>query len=513
MIIEKLFQAATYFPFGSLEMDVICNILITLSYSESPKIVDELFVKLRRSIAAYSSISNDQLIWKQICTGTRFILFLSFQEFHCQVYLPEILYLISSIIPYCQPVIRQTLFALMVNAINRTIYHPNMSLVHQSELENIFLKLTNSRVNNFGLDGFNNIDSGWEKSIGLLEDNPGTLTMEIDLFKEILKLNCLLVEFVKLAAKNLDIQTWPELLLEYSLEGTSSKMNLFRIPSFLTVAHLIDVSKLDKESKKQPLSSYNAILDSCIKSLTINFENFEESNITLISSILMCLTACLSRSREKNKLAGRMFWFAMAILQLGHTSLFQSGLLLIRSSVDQFYESGHYDGISFCEFLLEERDSLEYNHWVKGENNYKEYFSLSIVGVLLPALYDEQVRVQTLNEISNLFLMGSKSKHLWKDQAHYQMYMLGYIITLLTTNPSIYQLLENVSDNLVRKDDDSCYSILLDLILLQKPDYIITHLCLIYRLLKYKDAEGNDRLYRLLMMLVEARPQLFLPLY
>lgn len=117
---------------------------------------------MRNLLLSCDSISEDNKFWREICVGTRIILFLSFQERNWETFLPHYFHILTCIISLCQPMIRQNLYSSLINVFRHLLNDQNNNKEVYYEIEINYRKITEKKQNCFGFMGFHNLEQDYE---------------------------------------------------------------------------------------------------------------------------------------------------------------------------------------------------------------------------------------------------------------------------------------------------------------------------------------------------------------
>ncbi|CAL4124079.1 unnamed protein product, partial [Meganyctiphanes norvegica] len=113
------------------------------------------------------------------------------------------------------------------------------------------------------------------------------------------------------------------------------------------------------------------------------------SDITLIDSIIMCLTRLQPLLRQESPIHCALFWVAVSVLQLDEVSLYASGLSLLEQNLHTLESQGSFDNKTLEHVMMSTREPLEWYFKQLDHSvglSFKGSFHFALVGHLLKGL-------------------------------------------------------------------------------------------------------------------------------
>lgn len=85
---------------------------------------------------------------------------------------------------------------------------------------------------------------------------------------------------------------------------------------------------------------------------------FDETDCSLIISILISLRSSFSGLSAKSKYLKPMFWIAVSLIQIGHVDIFSAALDLMQVVLKRLEKLGLFEGNSMSSVLISYREGI-----------------------------------------------------------------------------------------------------------------------------------------------------------
>ncbi|KAI8363872.1 hypothetical protein EDC96DRAFT_558843 [Choanephora cucurbitarum] len=417
LVIDCFIQYSVENGVGSPQAEIIADTLVTMS---SISIRGKVISRMRRVIEQTSVQPCRHLIehasWDEIAVLLRFILMLSFNSTGPVVpHIPEIFHIVSLLVVTGPTLIRSSVHELVVNTIH------NLCTIGVPLAEDNIKKL--HFVLNDVCDSKNRVSFGLTKQ----HANAFTITKETTTdFAEAIDLTSLqhiirlLLDALNFGAPTIDIANMWRARWMGLVTSTAFYFNPAIQPrSFVTLGCLAQ-DEVDDDLIYQILVALKGAL-----------AIFNETDSSLIVSIIMCLSNIIDHLPANSQYLLQLFWLAIALVQVGHASIFQTAVQFLQSVLRALDARNLFVSRSIEDVLLEARAELgdvarELDD-ICGVN-FNNYFSFAIAVLLLKGFKYSENKDTVLHCMTAFLEIDCKQP---VEQSFIEARTLGYLTGLL----------------------------------------------------------------------------------
>ncbi|KAI8974377.1 hypothetical protein BDB01DRAFT_807208 [Pilobolus umbonatus] len=506
LLIECFVQYSMENSIGSLQSEVVADTLVTMS---TVSIRGKIISRTRRVLENTSLQPCRHLVehpyWNEIVILLRFNLMLSFNNNGPVVsYLPEVFHIVSILMSTGSTFIRSSVHELVVNTI-----HSLCTLGVTPMGDNMKkLRFVLSDVS----DSKNRVSFGLTKQ----HANAFTITNEtINDKAEPVNLNSLqnvvyiLMDALNYGAPSPDIANMWRARWMSLVTSTAFYFNPAIQPrSFVTLGCLAQ-DEIDDDLLYQILVALKGAL-----------AIFNETDSTLIVSIIMCLTNIINNLPTDSRYLLQLFWLAVALVQVGHQGIFEAAVKLLHAVLKALDARQLFTHYYIQEVLFESRKNLGPICTELDDAcgvNFDDYFSFSIATILLRGLKQCETK-DVIYQCLSAFLEIDSKRTI--EQGLVESRALGYLAGLLpfaTKEEILRELLRLAGVNdieLKEIDFGGSHSGLFDLIEIPDNSTALLLVSLLVTLLNASENEGEKLfLYTLLADAAVCVPEVFSMVY
>ncbi|KAI8076544.1 uncharacterized protein B0P05DRAFT_546306 [Gilbertella persicaria] len=417
LVIECFVQYSVENGVGSPQAEIVADTLVTMS---SVSIRGKVISRMRRVIENTSVQPCRHLVehtsWNEIAVLLRFILMLSFNNTGPVVpCIPEIFHIVSLLVVTGPTFIRSSVHELVVNTIH-TLCTLGVPLIDDNIKKLQF-------VLNDVCDSKNRVAFGLTKQ----HANAFTITKEtITDFAEAIDLTSLqtivrlLLDALNFGAPTVDIANMWRARWMGLVASTAFYFNPAIQPrSFVTLGCLAQ-DEVDDDLIYQVLVALKGAL-----------AIFNESDSSLIVSIMMCLSNIIDNLPADSRYLLQLFWLAIALVQVGHTVIFQTAVEFLQSVLRALDARKLFVHRSIEQVLLEARielgDVADELDSVCGVD-FTSYFSFAVAVILLKGLKQCENKDVVFQCLTAFLEIDCKRP---MEQSYIEAKTLGYLAGLL----------------------------------------------------------------------------------
>ncbi|CAG8612074.1 12667_t:CDS:10, partial [Ambispora leptoticha] len=416
LIISEFVAYAVENGINSLQTETVANTIVTLS---SVNVRGKIISRLRRAIARTSlkltRTLTENPAWDEIAVLVRFNLMLSFNNrLHVQLYLPELFYIVLVLAATGPALIRASIHGLVVNLIQSLC--TAMPLDDSSSARLTFLLSEFSEPKFQLLFGLNNVaGNAFVSTDESTHDNAEM--MPLSSLEQIVQS---LLEIIVCGAPSIDMSnTWRARWMSL-VASTAFQHNPAIQPRAFVALGCLAREEVDDDLLYQILVALRGALSL-----------FSENDVSLIVSIIICLTNIVENLNSSCRYIRQLFWLAMSLVQIGNILVFPSAIKFLQVVLRALDVNGFFEQKDIAKVLLDARAPLAE---VAGAMDYEaginyEHFSFAVAAVLLKGLKHPATKTDT-QTVLNLFLEIS-SKDIGIEQDTVDSSMLGYLAALL----------------------------------------------------------------------------------
>nr|CAG8557750.1 86_t:CDS:10 [Entrophospora candida] len=419
LIIDEFITYAVENGISSIQSETVSNTIVTLS---SVNVRGKIIARLRKAIARTSINQTrnltDNTAWPEIAILIRFNLMLSFNNrIHIQNYLPELFQVISLLVSTGPPLIRASVHGLIVNLVQSLC---TASPLDETNRKRLTLLLTELSEPNFRFFfGLNN-SPGNAFLISAESTHELTDIMPLSSLETIVQA---LLEVMICGAPSIDVSNAWRARWMGLVTSTAFQHNLTIQPRAFVILGCLAREEVDDDLLYQILVALKGAL-----------YNFVENDCLLIISIVMCLTKIVENLPKESNYLRPMFWLAMALVQIGHITIFPSAINLLQVVLRALDQHNLFTNQNLETVLLEYRSpfkTLATQMDAEAGISY-EYFSFAVAAALLKGLKTPSTKNITQGVLISFLNTASKGVVLTEGQQNnVHSCILGYLAALL----------------------------------------------------------------------------------
>ncbi|CEI98406.1 hypothetical protein RMCBS344292_12515 [Rhizopus microsporus] len=428
LVIDCFVQCSIEYGTGSPQAEMIADTLVTMS---SVSIRGKIISRMRRLIESTSFQPcrqlNEHPAWKEIAILLRFILMLSFNNTGPIVpYIPEIYHVISILVVTGPTFIRSSVHELVVNTIhtmctmNTCLPEENVKKLHFvlndvcDSKNRVLFGLTKQMANAFTIT--TETTSDYAESINLVS------------LQNIVKL---LIDTLNYGAPTVDIANMWRARWMSLVTSTAFYFNPAIQPRSFVVLGCLAQDDVDDDLLYQILVALKGAL-----------AIFIETEPSLTISIIMCLTNIIDNLPTDSRYILHLFWLAVALVQIGHPSIFQTAVEFLHSVLRALDSRKIFAHKTIEQVLLDARIDLKDCAFELDKAcgvNFDEYFSFAIAVILLKGLKQCESKDIVYHCLCSFLQIDSKRS---VQQGFIESRSIGYLAGLLPFIAKDYKLKE-----------------------------------------------------------------------
>ncbi|XP_037791196.1 neurofibromin-like isoform X5 [Penaeus monodon] len=394
MVLDSFIKRSVTGGLGSGQAEIMADTAVALASANvalvARKVIGRLCRVIDKTCTSPTSTLEQHLMWDDIAILARYLLMLSFNNcLDVARHLPYLFHIITFLVCTGPLSMRASTHGLVINIIHSlcTCTKPSFSeetqrvlrlSLDEFSLPKFYLLFGISKVKSAAVTAFrSSYRHTGERGLRLVPDRSLSCGMGD---RERLSLQSLetitdaLLEIMEACMRDIPdcdwLQAWTGLAKNFAFQYNPALQ-----PRALIVFGCISKSVVDQDIKQ--------LLRILVKAL----ESF--SDITLIDSIIMCLTRLQPLLRQESAIHQALFWVAVSVLQLDEVSLYASGLALLEQNLHTLDSQGIFDNNTLEHVMMSTRESLEWffkqlDHSVG--LSFKANFHFALVGHLLKGL-------------------------------------------------------------------------------------------------------------------------------
>ncbi|XP_047489156.1 neurofibromin-like [Penaeus chinensis] len=348
MVLDSFIKRSVTGGLGSGQAEIMADTAVALASANvalvARKVIGRLCRVIDKTCTSPTSTLEQHLMWDDIAILARYLLMLSFNNcLDVARHLPYLFHIITFLVCTGPLSMRASTHGLVINIIHSlcTCTKPSFSeetqrvlrlSLDEFSLPKFYLLFGISKVKSAAVTAFrSSYRHTGERGLRLVPDRSLSCGMGD---RERLSLQSLetitdaLLEIMEACMRDIPdcdwLQAWTGLAKNFAFQYNPALQ-----PRALIVFGCISKSVVDQDIKQ--------LLRILVKAL----ESF--SDITLIDSIIMCLTRLQPLLRPESAIHQALFWVAVSVLQLDEVSLYASGLALLEQNLHTLDSQGIFD--------------------------------------------------------------------------------------------------------------------------------------------------------------------------
>lgn len=374
LIIDAFVQYSVEHGVGSPQAEVMADTIVTMSsISVRGKVISRLRRVIQHTSLRPCRSLTEHPAWAEIAVLLRFVLMLSFNNIGPgKPYLPEIFHIVTMLVGTGPTLIRASIHELVVNMI-----HTLCTGMPQSD-ENI--KKLHFVLNDL-CDSKNRVYFGLTKP----HANAFTITQEtmtdvadtvnLSSLESIIRL---LLEAVNIGAPSVDVANMWRARWMGLVASTAFQFNPAIQPRSFVVLGCLAQDEVDDDLIYQVLVALRGAL-----------AIFNESDSSLIVSIMMCLSNVIDNLPPDSRYLQPLFWLAISLVQMGHPAIFAPAAEFLQSVLRALDAHKVFAYRPVMDVLMDARaplgDIAKELDAISGVS-FETHFSFAVAGVLLKGM-------------------------------------------------------------------------------------------------------------------------------
>ncbi|CAO3611756.1 unnamed protein product [Cunninghamella echinulata] len=415
-VLDILIQYSIEKGVASPEAEALGDTIVTMaSVAVRGKIINRLRRAIQRSSTRPFKSLADCPAWTEIAVLLRFLLMLSFNiSTPMTPYLPEVFHIVSLLVCTGSPLICTTVHELVVNIIHTLCTNRTLPEENRSKLRYLLNEVC---------------DGDTRHHFGLLKTRANAFTITADsttISHEMINLSSLesivrvLLEVLAAGALNTDTSNVWRARWMGLVASTAFQFNPAIQPRSFVVLGCLAQEEVDDDLMYQILVAMRGAL-----------AIFNDTDPSLITSIMMCLTNIIASLPRDSQYMQPMFWLAVALVQMGHPAIFSTATKFLQSVLRTLDARKYFAQRSVKEVMMEVRESysdvaLELDK-VTGVSFYTN-FSFALAGILLKGVKYSEPSDLVFQCLTTFLEIESKRS---KEQNVVEAGTLGYFAGLL----------------------------------------------------------------------------------
>ncbi|KAK3870094.1 hypothetical protein Pcinc_024645 [Petrolisthes cinctipes] len=445
MVLDSFIKRSVTGGLGSGQAEIMADTAVALASanvaSVARKVIGRLCRVIDKTCTSPTQTLEAHMMWDDIAILARYLLMLSFNNcLDVARHLPYLFHIITFLVCTGPLSMRASTHGLVINIIHSLCTCTKPSFLENTQrvlrlsldefsLPKFYLLFGISKVKSAAVTAFrSSYRHTGERGMRFGTDRSHSYTVTD---KEKLQLTSLetitdaLLEMMEACMRDIPdcdwLQTWTGLAKSFAFQYNPALQ-----PRALIVFGCISKSIVDQDIKQ--------LLRILVKAL----ESF--SDITLIDSIIMCLTRLQPLLRPESAIHQALFWVAVSVLQLDEVSLYASGLALLEQNLHTLDSQGSFDKRTLEQVMMSTRESLEWffkqlDHSVG--LSFKGNFHFALVGHLLKGLRHPTPATVSRTSRVLLTLLSIVAKPHKRDKFEVTPESVAYLAALVSVSEEV----------------------------------------------------------------------------
>ncbi|KAK7086666.1 Neurofibromin 1 [Halocaridina rubra] len=394
MVLDSFIKRSVTGGLGSGQAEIMADTAVALASanvaSVARKVIGRLCGVIDKTCTSPTATLEQHMMWDDIAILARYLLMLSFNNcLDVARHLPYLFHIITFLVCTGPVSMRASTHGLVINIIHSLCTCTKPSFLEDTQrvlrlsldefsLPKFYLLFGISKVKSAAVTAFRSsyrhtgergLRFGTDRSLscGMADRERMSLT-------SLETITDALLEMMEACMRDIPdcdwLQAWTGLAKSFAFQYNPALQ-----PRALIVFGCISKSIVDQDIKQ--------LLRILVKAL----ESF--SDITLIDSIIMCLTRLQPLLRPESVIHQALFWVAISVLQLDVVSLYASGLALLEQNLHTLDSQGSFDINTLEQVMMSTRESLEWYFKQLDHSvglSFKGNFHFALVGHLLKGI-------------------------------------------------------------------------------------------------------------------------------
>lgn len=349
--------------------------------------------------------------WNEIELLVKTVSYLTFDSLVIvEVYLPEILYIITTFIYSGTYSFRRSLHGLLVNIIHSFTSSPKLTPDQRDHLNNIWNELDSAR---------GRLLFGMNEEMRM----PSNKKFSLSAVKHIENCSYLLLDILATVAQPDEGNVWRARWGTFVLKSCFVESLALQCRSFVVLGCLAKI-----EVEDLIVTQVLVVLKDALTNET------QILNEEYAACTLFCLSKMVEGLPANSKYHAKLFWLALSVLKTGSLTLFSYSLGLVQECLRVLDELGTFKSIGIAEYLMQGREFMD-DEWRKIDDMTKvkfstEFFDLALCASVLKGLERSQTRSITLRALESFMEISAKNNVKDKNSTRRYPQYLSYLYFL-----------------------------------------------------------------------------------
>ncbi|KAL0094889.1 hypothetical protein F4703DRAFT_1902562 [Phycomyces blakesleeanus] len=407
---------------GSVQAEAMADTFVTLSnVVVRGKLVTRLRKVLQKTSFKPTRTLTSHVAWTEIAVLIRFLLMVSFNN-HGPVksYLPEIFYIVSLVVGVGPTLVRASVHGIIINVIQSLCTSMPLSDTNVKKLQLLLEDMSGSKARLlFGLAKPHT--NAFTIATETTTDTTGLIHLTS---LESIVNTCL--EVLQYSAPSTDLgNAWRARWMSL-VASTAFQFNPAIQPRAFVILGCLGREEVDDDLLYQILVALRGAL-----------AIFNDSDPSLVMSIMMCLKNIVSSLPTESRYLPQLFWVAIALLELNNSSTFGMAVDLLQAVLRSLEVCGFFEEDTIASVLLAAREPVaDIARKLDGicGVNFDTHFSFAISGIFIKGLRYNDCKdaiYQGLTTFLNIECKHMANMSLDGDDLIDESQSLGYITVLL----------------------------------------------------------------------------------
>ncbi|KAI9318553.1 hypothetical protein BX666DRAFT_1511999 [Dichotomocladium elegans] len=416
IILDAFVQYSVEHGAGSPQAEIMADTIVTLaSISVRGKVISRLRRVLHRTSLRPCRSLTEHPAWAEIAVLLRFILMLSFNNNGPgKPYLPEIFHIVSLLVGTGPTLVRASVHELVVNVVHTLCTDMPQSEENLKKLQLLLTELCDSK---------NRVYFGLTKphanAFTITQDTMTDVSETVSL-SSLESIITLLLEAINIGAPSIDVANMWRARWMGLVASSAFQFNPSTQPRAFVVLGCLAQDEVDDDLIYQIIVALRGAL-----------AIFNETDSSLIVSIMMCLSRIINNLPSDSRYLQPLFWLAIALVQMNYPAISVPAIEFLQSVLRALDTHDLFAEKSLMEVLMEARvpfadisEELDNACGVCFSTN----FSFAVTGTLLKGSLQSSSKDAVFQCLTTFLEIDSKrSMKLNMVEAH----TLGYLAGLL----------------------------------------------------------------------------------
>ncbi|KAI8390971.1 uncharacterized protein BYT42DRAFT_508674 [Radiomyces spectabilis] len=417
LVLESFVQYSNEHGVGSPQAEAMADTFVTLSnIAVRGKVITRLRKVLQKTSFKPTRTLTEHWIWTEIAVLIRFILMLSFNNRGpVKSYVPEIFHIVTLVVGVGPTLIRASVHGLVVNMIQSLCTSMPLNDANVKKLQ-----LTLSELS----------DSKCRLLFGLLKPHANAFTLTPDTMTDtaeplqLLSLETIvniLLDVINYGAPSADMaNVWRARWMSL-VASTAFQFNPAIQPRAFVVLGCLGREEVDDDLLYQILVALRGAV-----------AIFNESNSSLVLSIMMCLKNMVESLPADSRYLLPLFWVAVSLVEINDGATFTMAIELLLGILRALDANEYFGGDTIVDVLLAAREPMAD---IAGQLdqlcgvNFETHFSFAMASIFMKGLKYNNAKGMIYQGLTTF--LDIECKHNSNENNYIESHKLGYLAGLL----------------------------------------------------------------------------------